>query len=180
MTRVSPIIVGLAGIALALLVVAGYLMFRPHQHARTVPAAPAFVDDDGDQAAPAPARAAAPAPAAIPPPSAPAAPEPSPQQVQNAAVKKRALLMADHNQRIIQEAAELAFVVTVESKLLLNFSVMMVPSECFSRDWGPSGAGLLKAAAKAAPANLPPMMKAGRRRPDNAGIATPSESIAHA
>ena len=110
MTRVSPIIVGLAGIALALLVVAGYLMFRPHQHARTVPAAPAFVDDDSDQAAPAPARAAAPAPAAIPPPSAPAAPEPSPQQVQNAAVKKRALLMADHNQRIIQEAAELAFV----------------------------------------------------------------------
>src|SRR6185436_12974933 len=101
MTRVSPIIVGLAGIALALLVVAGYLMFRPHQHARTVPAAPAFVDDDGDQAAPAPARAAAPAPAA---------PEPSPQQVQNAAVKKRALLTADHNQRIIQEAAELAFV----------------------------------------------------------------------
>src|SRR5262245_62609201 len=86
-------------------------MFRPHQHARTVPAAPAFVDDDGDRAVAAPARAAAPAPApaAIPAP-APAAPEPSLQQVQNAAVKKRALLMADHNQRIIQEADELAFV----------------------------------------------------------------------
>jgi hypothetical protein len=117
MTRVSPIIVGLAGIALALLGVAGYLMFRPHQHARTVSAEPAFVDDDGDRAmrpvagavTPTAAPAAGPAPAAIPPPP-PAAPEPSLQQVQNAAVKKRALLMADHNQRITQEAAELAFV----------------------------------------------------------------------
>jgi hypothetical protein len=125
MARISPIIVGLAGIALAVLGTGGYLLLRPHAHARSMPAEPAFAGDDSPAAAPIavaaatapPPASSAPAsstplpPAAETPPAATVASDPPvpAQQMQNAAVKKRALLMADHNQRVIQEADELAF-----------------------------------------------------------------------
>jgi len=115
-TRFSPIIVGLAAIAVLVLGTEGYLLLRPHE--RNVSAA----DSEGRSRAAPPA----PAPPVQPPPtaSAPAAPapppeapqpavaaggEPPPREVQSAAIKKRALLMGDHNQRVTLEADERAF-----------------------------------------------------------------------
>ena len=122
-TRVSPIIVGLTAIAVLVMGTGGYLLLRPHP--RHVPAVAALAEADDSEpepiaAPPAPApplaAASAPAPPAPdpPPPEAPrpsaAAPvDPPPREVQSAAVKKRALLMADHNQRVILEADERAF-----------------------------------------------------------------------
>ena len=121
--RVSPLIVGLAAIAVLVVGTAGYLLSRPHRRNVSALAEPVSADDSEPQplaAPPAPAPpvqlpAAASTPAApAPPPAAPQPPaalgsEPPPREVQTAAVKQRALLMADHNQRVTLEADERAF-----------------------------------------------------------------------
>jgi hypothetical protein len=124
-SRVSPLIVGLAAIAITLVVAEGYLLFRPHSpKASAVVTAASPDDSDRQPIAPPPALPPAAAPS-LPAVSAPAAPEataPDPPQAvaappaeaatpeaQHAAVKKRALLMADHNQRVVLEADEQAF-----------------------------------------------------------------------
>jgi hypothetical protein len=110
MTRVSPLLIGAALAAALGLGTEGYLLFRPHR--RTLPAnvAAPSPDDDSER----PPAAARVSPAIVPSaPVAAQAPVPAaqltPQQVQNVAVKKRALLMADHNQQIVQLADERAF-----------------------------------------------------------------------
>jgi hypothetical protein len=119
-TRVSPLIVVLAAIAVMVVGTAGYLLVRPHP--RRVFAAGSSADSDEPAAqwvapSPAPPPVMA-APVAPPPPSPPlerpqppavSSPEPTARETQNAAVKKRALLMADHNQRVRLESDERAF-----------------------------------------------------------------------
>jgi hypothetical protein len=119
MTRISPLLLGVAGIGLALIGAEGYLLFRPHR--RPAPAVVETPPDDDSERRPAVASPEPPRPVqALPAESAPVAPvpavqppqpevEPPVERVQNAALKKRALLMANHNQRVIQEADERAF-----------------------------------------------------------------------
>ena len=121
----QPIVVGLAAIAVALVGMAGYLLVRPHRRHVFAVETPVSADDSDTPpvaAPPVPSPPAPPLPAASPAiaaapsppealPQAPAAsaPEPAAPGAQHAAVKKRALLMADHNQRVILEADEQAF-----------------------------------------------------------------------
>jgi hypothetical protein len=116
-TRVSPLIVALAAIGLAVMGTAGYLLVRPRPHRVTAAISPASSDEPERQpmaAPPLPEAAPALRPPAVvapvvPPQPAESAPEPPAREIQNAAVKKRALLMADHNQRVTLEADERAF-----------------------------------------------------------------------
>ena len=125
-TRFSPIIVGLAAIAVLVLGTEGYLLLRPHRRAVSAAEEPVTAADSEQRsraAPPAPASSVRPLPTASapaapapppPPPEAPQPPiaaggEPPPLEVQSAAVKKRALLMGDHSQRVTLEADERAF-----------------------------------------------------------------------
>ncbi len=122
-TRVSPLIVALAAIAVAAMGTAGYLLVRPRPR-KVLAAISGAPPDEPDrqlvapppipeEPAPPAAVAARAQPRPLEPPQAPAAsgPErPAPKtQTQIVAVKKRALLMADHNQRVTLEADERAF-----------------------------------------------------------------------
>src|SRR3954468_19739078 len=111
-SRVSPLIVSLAAIAIALVVTEGYLLFRPHPPKTTAVVASVSPDDSEQKsiatpiaspeepptlAAVVPAMAAPVAPespASEPPQAAAVLPpsEPPTPQAQHAAVKKRALL----------------------------------------------------------------------------------------
>jgi hypothetical protein len=115
-TRVSPLIVALAAIAAAVMGTAGYLLVRPRPP-KVLAAISAAPPDDPERQLVAPPtireEPPAPAPAQPPhvdpePPAAPG-PEPTAPATQIAAVKRRALLMADHNQRVTLEADERAF-----------------------------------------------------------------------
>ena len=119
-TRVSPVIVTLAAIAVAVMGAAGYLLVRPHPP-KVFAAISAAPPDEPERplVAPPPIPEESPAPApptaraqplhVDPQPPAASGPEPTAPATQIAAVKKRALLMADHNQRVTLEADERAF-----------------------------------------------------------------------
>jgi len=124
-TRVSPLIVALAGIAVAVLGAEGYLLFRPHRRNTPAAVAPAPSDEPDRQpaaatpvppqpappvqAVEAPVAPAPPPPLELPQPPAASVAEPPTREMQNGAVKKRAMLMADHNQRVTLEADERSF-----------------------------------------------------------------------